>query len=145
MRFAPWQFVRPLVACVLVFFCAAPKDVTAQNLATLESQPAPQHLVSPSDLNQAAMDASAAREKNLETLNRFFSSEQAQKALASAHMDPQEVKTAAAGLSDQDLAQLAARADKAQADFAAGSMSDHDLLIILILVAALILIIVAVH
>jgi hypothetical protein len=91
------------------------------------------------------MDASAAREKNLETLNRFFSSEQAQKALASAHMDPQEVKTAAAGLSDQDLAQLAARADKAQADFAAGSMSDHDLLIILILVAALILIIVAVH
>jgi dihydrodipicolinate reductase len=145
MRFAPWQLARPLVACVLVFLCATPKDMAAQNLAAQNLQQDPQHLVSPSDLNQAAVDASASREKNLETLNRFFSSEKAQRALKSAHMNPQEVKTATAGLDDQDLAQLASRADKAQADFAAGNMSDHDLLIILILVAALILIIVAVH
>ena len=38
-----------------------------------------------------------------------------------------------------------ARANKAQADFAAGNLSDRDLIIILIAVAALILIIVAVR
>jgi dihydrodipicolinate reductase len=145
MRSALSQLVRSLAAGLLVFLVAAPKDMAAQNLVAQQAQPDSQHLVSPSDLNQAAMDASEAREKNLDTLNRFFSSEQAQQALESAHMNPQEVKTATAGLDDEDLAQLASRANKAQADFAAGSMSDHDLLIILILVAALILIIVAVR
>jgi hypothetical protein len=43
------------------------------------------------------------------------------------------------------VAQLAARAQKAQADFAAGSISDRDLIIILVCIAALILIIVAVR
>jgi hypothetical protein len=43
------------------------------------------------------------------------------------------------------LAQLAARASLAQNDFAAGRISDRDLLIILVGVAVLILIIVAVH
>jgi hypothetical protein len=43
------------------------------------------------------------------------------------------------------LAQLASRAGKAQADFAAGHLSDRDLIIILLAVVALILIIVAVR
>jgi hypothetical protein len=96
-------------------------------------------------LQKATDDASQVRQQNADTLNSLFSSDQAQKALQSAHMNPQEVKNAVAGLSDQDLAQLASRAQHAQNDFAAGSMSNHDLLIILILIAALILIIVAVH
>jgi hypothetical protein len=60
-------------------------------------------------------------------------------------MDPAQVKTAVSTLSDQELAQLASRAEKAQADFAAGRLSDRDLIIILIAIAALILIIVAVR
>ena len=51
-------------------------------------------------------------------------------------MNPQEVKKAVAGLSDEELAQLASRANKAQADFAAGSIGDRDLLIILVCIAA---------
>jgi hypothetical protein len=43
------------------------------------------------------------------------------------------------------MAQLAARSQTAQADFAAGRMSDRDLIIILLAVVALILIIVAVR
>ena len=78
-------------------------------------------------------------------MNSFFSSDQAQKALQSAHINPQEVNKAVAGLSDEELAQLASRAQKAQSDFAAGNIGDHDLLIILVCIAALILIIVAVH
>ena len=49
------------------------------------------------------------------------------------------------GLSDDELARLASRVRTAQADFAAGTLSDRDLIIILIAVAALILIIVAVR
>jgi hypothetical protein len=60
-------------------------------------------------------------------------------------MDPMQVKTAVSSLSDQELAQLASRSTKAQADFAAGRIDDRDLLIILVAIAALILIIVAVR
>ncbi len=81
----------------------------------------------------------------MDGLNHFFSSDQAQKALQSAHINPQEVNKAIAGLSDEELAQLATRAQKAQNDFAAGNIGDRDLLIILVCIAALILIIVAVH
>jgi hypothetical protein len=55
------------------------------------------------------------------------------------------VKNAVAQLNDQELAQLASRANKAQSDFAAGRLSDRDLIIILVCIAALILIIVAVR
>jgi CHASE3 domain sensor protein len=68
-----------------------------------------------------------------------------QGALEAAHVNPQQVKSAVSGLSDEELAQLASRANKAQKDFAAGTISNHDLLLILVGIAALILIIVAVH
>jgi hypothetical protein len=136
MRFAIWQFGRPFVAAVLVLAFVLPKNLAAQ---------ASQHLVSPSDLQKAAVDASQARQKNLDTLNSFLSSDKAKEALESANIDPLQVKKAVAGLSDDELAQLAARAQKAQADFAAGSIGDRDLLIILLCIVALILIIVAVR
>jgi len=60
-------------------------------------------------------------------------------------MDLQQVKTAVATLSDDDLAQLSSRAERAQTDFAGGRLSDRDLIWIIVAIAALILIIVAVH
>ena len=103
------------------------------------------HLVSPSELQQAAVKASIARQQNRDEVQQFFSSEQAQKALKSAHMNPEQVKTAVSALDDAELAQLASRVQKTQADFAAGTLSDRDLIIILVAIAALILIIVAVR
>lgn len=103
------------------------------------------HLVSSSALTQAAAEASHQRQQNLDTLNQALSSSNVQTALQAAHMNPQQVKNAVSGLSDQELAQLASRANKAQKDFAAGTISNHDLLLILVGIAALILIIVAVH
>jgi len=136
MRFAPRRFAPVLLAAAsLAAFCV-PQAAVAQDA---------QHLVSPSQLQRATVDASQSRQQNIDALNGFFSSAQAQKALESAHMNPQEVQQAVAGLNDQELAQLASRAQKAQNDFAAGSMSNYDLLIILICIAALILIIVAVR
>jgi Flp pilus assembly protein TadB len=130
------QFSRALTAAVLAAAFTVPPTLLAQ---------APDHLVSPSALQQAAINASRARQQNSDTLQKFFSSPEAQKALESARMNPREVNKAVSGLSDHELAQLAQRANKAQSDFAAGDIDNRDLLIILVAIAALILIIVAVR
>ncbi len=130
------QYARSMMAAALVAVFAIPNNAVAQ---------AANHVVSPSDLAKATVDASQQRQQNIDTLNQFFSSEKAQRALESAHMNPQQVQKAVSGLSDEELAQLSSRASKAQSDFAAGNFSDHDLLIILVCIAALVLIIVAVH
>ena len=136
MHFDPKQFLRAVTACVLVTIFAVPPNLFAQ---------AAEHVVSSAELKKAAVDASRARQQNLETLRAFFSSEKAQHALKSAHADPEQVKNAVASLSNDELARLASRVQKAQADFAAGKLSDRDLIVVLIAIAALILIIVAVR
>ena len=136
MHFDLRQAPRVVVALVLATVFALPQNLAAETAS---------HLVSPSELQQAAVKASAARQQNRDEVQQFFSSEPAQKALQSAHMNPQQVKTAISTLDDAELAQLASRVHKAQADFAAGTLSDRDLIIILVAIAALILIIVAVR
>jgi hypothetical protein len=128
------QFVRVATASTLAIVFMIPQDSLAQS-----------HVVSLGELQGAAVAATQARERNIETLRAFVSSPVAEKALKSAHIDAQQVKNSVSRLNDQELAQLASRASKAQADFAAGRLSDRDLIIILIAVVALILIIVAVR
>jgi CDP-diacylglycerol pyrophosphatase len=124
------------MATALVTIFAIPQGLVAQSS---------EHLVSPTELQKAVVDASRKRQENLDALSQFFSSEKAQQAMDAAHQNPEQVRRAVASLSDDDLAQLASRANKAQSDFAAGKLDDHDLLIILVCIAALVLIIVAVH
>ncbi len=128
------QFVRGVMAGMLAMAFMIPQDALAQS-----------HVVSPAELQSAAAASSQARQQSLDTLQQFVSSPTAEKALKSAHMDAQQVKNAVSQLNDQELAQLASRASKANADFAAGTLSDRDLIIILVAIAALILIIVAVR
>ena len=135
MHSARFKVIRALTAAVLAGF-AVPQSVVAQ---------AVDHLVSPSDLQRAAVGASQQRQQNLDTLRTFLSSDKATKAMKSAHMNPQQVTEAVGSLNDEELAQLATRANTAQNDFAAGNLDNRELLIILVAVAALILIIVAVH
>lgn len=136
MKLEQKQIFRAMAASALVPLFAMPPSMFAQTT---------DHVVSSADLQKATVDATQMRQKNLDALSKFFSSDQAQKALKDAHMSSDQVKTAVAGLSDQELAQLASRATKAQSDFAAGNINDRDLLIILVAIAALILIIVAVR
>jgi hypothetical protein len=115
-------------------FLAIPQGVRAQD-----------HVVPPSDLQKDVSAVSATRQKNLAQVDDFLSSSAAQQAMKSAHINPEQVKNAIPQMGDDELAQLSARSEKAQKDFAAGRISDRDLLIILVGVAVLILIIVAVH
>jgi len=113
---------------------ATPQDVLAQN-----------HVVSSSDIEKDVAAASASRQQNLAQLESFLSSKEAQHAMKSAHINYQQVRNAVWQLNDDDLARLSARSVKAQKDFAAGRLSDRDLIIILLAVAGLVLIIVAVR
>lgn len=103
------------------------------------------HVVAPATLQKQAVAATNARRHNEKKLLRFLLTPNAQKALHTAHLDEARVKTAVAGLSDEELAQLTSRADKAEADFAAGVLSNHDLLLIILGLVALIVIIIAVR
>lgn len=134
MHFDLKQAARAVTACVLATLFAVPTNLVAQT-----------HVVSPADLQKEACAATQARQHDLEQVKQLLSSDQAQKAMKSAHMDPMQVTAAVSSLSDAELAQLAARSQKAHADFAAGNINDRDLLLIILAIAVLVLVIVAVR
>lgn len=123
-----------LFVSLLALVLAIPQDALAQS-----------HVVSPADLQRDIAAASAARQHNLAQLERFLSSPEARQELKSARIDYREVKNAVPQLSNEELARLSLLSQKAQKDFAAGNITNHDLLLILVAIAALILIIVAVR
>jgi len=92
-----------------------------------------QHVVSLSDLNKDASRPAQTRQANEQAVRTLLSSEQGQKALKSAKLDYQKVDRAVGQLSDEDLAKLAERSRQAQADFAAGRISDRDMLWIILI------------
>ncbi len=98
-----------------------------------------QHVVSLDELKKDANRPAEARQADESAVRNLLSSESGQKALKSANLDLQQVDKAVSQLGDEDLAKLADRSRQAQKDFAAGRLSDRDLLwIILIIVAVLI-------
>lgn len=119
---------------VLGLVLLSPRTTIAQN-----------HVVSPAQIQNDLATSSAARKQNQQQIKNFLSSQEARRALKSANINPQQVMNAVSQLNDNDLASLAARSNRAQRDFAAGNINDHDLLVILVCIAALLLIIVAVH
>lgn len=97
-----------------------------------------QHVVSLGDLSKDAAHPAQTRQANEEAVRTLLSSEQGQKALKSANLDYQKVDKAIGQLNDQDLAKLAERSRQAQADFAAGNISDRDLLWIILIALAIV-------
>lgn len=125
---------RAATALVLAALFAVPQNLLAET-----------HVVSPSDLQQQLVETTRDRQNNLSTVRGFLSTSTAEKAMKSASIDPKQVQNAVSSLSDEELANLAQRANKAQADFAAGGLSDRDLIWIILAIAVLVLIIVAVR
>ena len=121
---------RALMFAAAVCVAGIPSRIQAQDQ---------QHVVSLDELKKDAAKPAETRHADEAAVKNFLSSEQAQKALKSADLDLQKVDKAVGQLSDEDLAKLAEKSRLAQRDFAAGRLSDRDLLwIILIIVAVLI-------
>jgi hypothetical protein len=109
------EWIRRCAASFLAVLFMFPLTLAAQTT----------HVVSPADLQKQAVAASQVREHNIEKVRNFLSNPVAADTLKKAHVDTEQVKTAVSQLDDQELAQLAARADKAQHDFAAGYLIRH--------------------
>lgn len=133
MSFDVGKLARLAIASVLAVAFAIPASF------------AQDHVVSPSDLQQQVLNSTQARQQNVQKVQNLLSTPVGQQAMQSLHANPDQVKTAASSLDDQELSQLASKADKAQADFAAGRLSDRDLLLIVVAVVVLIVIIIAVR
>ena len=97
MHFDLKQLSRVATAFVLAAVFALPQNLVAEGAA---------HVVSPSDLQRAAVQASNLRQQNVEQVRQFFSSGEGRKALRSAHMNPEQVKNAVSTLDDAELAQI---------------------------------------
>ena len=102
-----------------------------------------QHVVSLSDLGKDAARPAQTRQANEAAVRTLLSSDQGQKALKSAKLDYEKVDKAVGQLNDEDLARLAERSRQAQADFAAGRISDRDLLWIILIALGIIVLAVA--
>lgn len=133
--FSSRHIFRLLSLCCLTAMFTLPSCLMAESM----------HVVSPSDLQQSAVSASQLRQQNIEKVHAFLSTSPAEQAMKSAHMDATQVKNAIPNLSDQELSQLAARADHAQSQFAAGVLTNMDIALIVLGVAVIILIIVVAH
>jgi nitrogen fixation/metabolism regulation signal transduction histidine kinase len=131
-KWCRWAAVAILLPC----FAVSPAGVQAQD----------KHVVSVQDLSRDAARPAETRQANEASLRQLFSSPQAQQALKSANIDYSKVDKAVGQLTDEDTARLAERARQLQENFAAGragSLSDRDLLIIII-IAVLVIALIAV-
>jgi hypothetical protein len=104
-----------------------------------------EHVVTLGDLKNDQAARFAARQSNEAALRSLLRTEAAQKALQLSGLDYQKVDRAVGQLDDQELQKLSERARQGQHDFAAGRISDRDLLWIIVIILAVIVIAIAVH
>lgn len=134
MRSTTYRMIIASASCILGFLLLAPSLVAAEN-----------HVVSRADLQQATLSVARTRQQNITQVEKFFSSKRAEKALKSAHLDPVQIKNAVPSLSNQELARLASRAEKAQKNFAAGALTNTQITYILIALGTAVVVLIAVH
>jgi hypothetical protein len=102
------------------------------------------HVVPITELQARAISASGQRQSSVAKLDQFFSSGPARQALQSVKLDGNQVHQAVSLLSSEELARLASRTDKIQADFAAGALSNQELTYIVIALATAVIVIIIV-
>jgi hypothetical protein len=128
-----------MLAVILLLCCANAPRVEAQDQ---------RHVVSVDELSKDRARPAETRQANEAALRQLFSSEQAQQALRSAGIEYRKVDQAVGALGDDDVARLAARSRQMQNGFAAGragSLSDRDLLIIIIIAVLVIALVAVLH
>jgi hypothetical protein len=129
--------LRGFIPAALVFLLAFPPSSFAQA--------APQdHLVSPEQMQQQVATASQSRQQNIQTITNLLNTPTAERAMRNAHFDPVQVRTAVPTLSDQELANLAARSADVQQKIAAGGLG-IGLTTLIVIVAIIIIVVAIVH
>ncbi len=134
MTFSSRLALGVTAGALLTALFALPQAVTAQ-----------EHVVSSADLQKDVANAAQLRQERIAKVRKFLSTDQARTALKAANVDYDVVQNGVSTLSDDELARLSARADQAQKDFAAGSLTNEQLTYIIIALAAAVIVLIAVH
>jgi hypothetical protein len=133
MRLPIKQFMRISIVCSLVLTLASSQWLQAQST-----------IVQPSELRNALKKASDTRQNNLEQVQSFFASDSVRKIIDSSPFSSAQIQKAVSTLDADQLAKLANQTQKAQADFAAGSLTNEQLTYIVIALATAVLVLVLV-
>ena len=102
------------------------------------------HVVPLAELHARTVSASDAKQSDLAKLDQFFSSGPARQALDTVKLNGAQIQQAVALLTAEELARLASRTDKIQADLAAGALSNQELTYIVIALATAVLVLIIV-
>lgn len=127
---------------ILVVFAMIAVPAAARAAEGGTQTKAPQHAVSLADLQKDVAASAAVRQANEAKIEKFLSTPQAREAMKKAGINYEVVKQSVPQLSADELADLAARADKAQMQFDAGSLTNQQLTYIIIALATAVIIIV---
>jgi pyruvate/2-oxoglutarate dehydrogenase complex dihydrolipoamide acyltransferase (E2) component len=104
---------------------------------------AQEHVVSTQELRKDVAASAKTRGANEAKLERFLTTPAAREAMRKTGVDYKTVQKGVRTLSDAELAQLAARTDKAQAAFSAGLIGFAELLLIAIAVIVIVVVVAA--
>lgn len=102
------------------------------------------HVVPPTELDRMVLEASRDREASVERVQEFIASEQAREVLASKGVDYEKVAELVPYLDSQELYRLAEQVEKAENDFAAGTLTNQQITYIIIALATAVIVLIAV-
>jgi hypothetical protein len=100
------------------------------------------HFVTSQAMQDELTQSAAQRQKNIDAVRKFLSSPIADRAIRDAHYNPEEVRKAIPTLTDDELADLAARSNQVQQEFVAGSLTKTELALIAVAFVVIIVVIV---
>src|SRR5215471_7547473 len=131
MTFPFPKLVRAFAISCLIFTLASSQLLQAQS-----------SVVQRSELRDALKKAAINRQKNLDQVKSFFESEPVRKIMSESHFDSSQIQKGIAALDANELANLAAKVQKAKNDFAAGSLTNEQLTYIVIALATAVVVII---
>ena len=103
-----------------------------------------QHVVPLSELHGKVVSVTQNRKDSISKLEKLFLGQPGGDALRSVHLNGEQVRQAIATLSDEDLARLSARAERASNDFSAGALTNQQLTYIVIALATAVIVLIIV-
>lgn len=134
------SLLASLMAVLIILAPALSPSALAQ---TAPARPG-QHIVSTADLQNDVATAAAARKADQAKVEAFLSTPRARQEMKKVGLNYRVVQRAIPQLSQEELASLAGRADKAQQEFAAGALTNQQLTYIIIALATAVVVIILV-
>ncbi|MDE3135282.1 MAG: hypothetical protein KGL59_01805 [Acidobacteriota bacterium] len=132
---------KPLLVSLMTALMILPPALSPSALAQTATPQSEHHVVSTADLQKDVAAAAAARRANEAKVEAFLSTPRARQELKKVGMNYSVVQRAIPQLSRDELASLAARVDKAQKEFQAGSLTNQQITYIIIALATAVVVI----